>query len=61
MHSLTSYPRLTALALLGTLPLGWPVVQATQVQLGATPPLRVAIIGAGAGGSSAGESSKVVT
>ncbi|KAG8962365.1 hypothetical protein FRC05_005372 [Tulasnella sp. 425] len=53
MPSLTSYPRLTALALLGTLPLGWPVVQATQVQLGATPPLRVAIIGAGAGGSSA--------
>ncbi|KAG8910746.1 hypothetical protein FRC01_006155 [Tulasnella sp. 417] len=52
MHSINSYP-LLVLALLGTLPLGWSGVQATQVQLGAKPPLRVAIIGAGAGGSSA--------
>ncbi|KAG9049768.1 hypothetical protein FS837_009184 [Tulasnella sp. UAMH 9824] len=52
MHSIKSYP-LTALALLGALPLSWSGAQATQVQLGAKPPLRIAIIGAGAGGSSA--------
>lgn len=36
------------------LPLGLSLANATQIHLGTKPPLRIAIIGAGAGGSSAG-------